>query len=120
MSSWDAPKLHRPIRREVLKNLKGIMTSIEIHRMQAGIFAVLLGALLVAGYQTRASATHSSSTQRLHDDAVSAMITRCSALQKDACSMAKGCSWCRSKWGQGKYFDDGAVSTLPQGTAHIV
>ena len=79
------------------------------------ILAVLSGALLVAGQQTQSFATQSSASQGLNIGVVPAMVSNCASFQEDLCRIAKGCSYCRSKWGQGNCYDDSTVPMLPAG-----
>ena len=87
--------------------------------MQAVILAVLSGALLVAGQQTQSFATQSSATQGLNMGVVPAMVRNCASFTEDLCRIAKGCSYCRSKWGSGNCYDDHAVAMLPAGNDHL-
>ncbi len=46
-------------------------------------------------------------------------IQACGGLQSEACQVAKGCRFCRSRWGQSQCFSANQVSSLPGGVTLV-
>ena len=62
----------------------------------------------------------SSAGAQVTDPTEQNRIQACGNLQPAACQIAKGCRFCRSRWGQSQCFSANQVSSLPGGLALVV